>query len=95
MTETRSDGFNLLYLVNKYMDLWKENEDEISYKAKAEKYAKITSKTIISSGSDTSSYGQNAYFYDAAEGLLTASILLVSEFCPKGSYWSQMKKAGN
>jgi type IV secretion system protein VirD4 len=82
---TRSDGFNLLYLVNKYMDFWKENEDEISYKAKAEKYAKITSKTIISSGSDTSSYGQNAYFYDAAEGLLTASILLVSEFCPKGT----------
>jgi hypothetical protein len=37
------------------------------------------------SGSDTSSYGQNAYFYDAAEGLLTASILLVSEFCPKGT----------
>ena len=26
---TRSDGFNLLYLVNKYMDFWKENEDEI------------------------------------------------------------------
>ena len=25
--------------------------------------------------------GQNAYFYDAAEGLLTATILLVSEFC--------------
>ncbi len=26
-------------------------------------------------------YGQNAYFYDAAEGLLTATILLVAEFC--------------
>ena len=25
--------------------------------------------------------GKNAYFYDAAEGLLTAAILLVSEFC--------------
>lgn len=25
--------------------------------------------------------GQNAYFYDAAEGLLTATILLVAEFC--------------
>jgi type IV secretion system protein VirD4 len=24
---------------------------------------------------------QNAYFYDAAEGLLTATILLVAEFC--------------
>lgn len=80
---TKSDGFNLLHLVNKYMDLWKENTDNLSYKAKAEKYAKITSKTIISSGGDNASYGQNAYFYDAAEGLLTSAILLVSEFCSK------------
>ncbi len=80
---TKSDGFNLLHLVNKYMDLWKENTDNLSYKAKAEKYAKITSKTIISSGGDNASYGQNAYFYDVAEGLLTSAILLVSEFCPK------------
>ena len=64
---TKSDGFNLLHLVNKYMDLWKENSDNLSYKAKAEKYSKITSKTIISSGGDNASYGQNAYFYDAAE----------------------------
>lgn len=80
---TKSDRFNLLHLVNKYMDLWKENTENLSYKAKAEKYAKITSKTIISSGGDNASYGQNAYFYDAAEGLLTSAILLVSEFCPK------------
>lgn len=80
---TKSDGFNLLHLVNKYMDLWKEDTENLSYKAKAEKYAKITSKTIISSGGDNASYGQNAYFYDAAEGLLTSAILLVSEFCPK------------
>ena len=80
---TKSDGFNLLRLVNKYMDLWKENTENLSYKAKAEKYAKITSKTIISSGGDNASYGQNAYFYDAAEGLLTSAILLVSEFSPK------------
>ena len=51
------------------------------YKAKAEKYAKIISKTIILSGMDAASFGQNAYFYDAAEGLLTAAILLVAEFC--------------
>ena len=51
------------------------------YKAKAEKYAKIISKTIILSGMEGGNFGQNAYFYDAAEGLLTASILLVSEFC--------------
>ena len=30
---------------------------------------------------DAASFGQNAYFYDAAEGLLTATILLVAEFC--------------
>ena len=80
---TKSDGNNLLHLVNKYMDLWKENPDNLAYKAKAEKYAKIISKTIIMSGMDGASFGQNAFFYDAAEGLLTASILLVAENCGK------------
>jgi type IV secretion system protein VirD4 len=78
---TKSDGNNLLHLVNKYMDLWKENPENLAYKAKAEKYAKIISKTIIMSGMDGASFGQNAFFYDAAEGLLTASILLVAEYC--------------
>ena len=78
---TRSNGNNLLNLVNKYMDLFKANPHELVYKAKAEKYAKIISKTIILSGMDAASLGQNAYFYDAAEGLLTATILLVAEFC--------------
>ena len=77
----RSHGNNLLHLVNKYMDLYAEHPDMIAYKAKSEKYAKIIAKTIILSGMDAGSFGQNAYFYDAAEGLLTASILLVSEFC--------------
>ena len=77
----RSHGNNLLHLVNKYMDLYAEHPKTIAYKAKAEKYAKIIAKTIILSGMDAGSFGQNAYFYDAAEGLLTASILLVSEFC--------------
>ena len=78
---TRSNGNNLLHLVNKYMDMYQENPDQLVYKAKCEKYAKIISKTIILSGMDASSFGQNAYFYDAAEGLLTATILLVAEFC--------------
>ena len=77
---TQSNGNNLLHLVNKYMDLYQAN-GELIYKAKAEKYAKIISKTIILSGMDAASFGQNAYFYDAAEGLLTATILLVAEFC--------------
>ena len=78
---TRSNGNNLLHLVNKYMDLYKKYPNELAYKAKAEKYAKIISKTIILSGMDAASFGQNAYFYDAAEGILTATILLVAEFC--------------
>lgn len=77
---TRSNGNNLLHLVNKYMDLY-QSEKKLLYKAKAEKYAKIIAKTIILSGMDAASFGQNAYFYDAAEGLLTATILLVAEFC--------------
>ena len=78
---TRSNGNNLLHLVNKYMDKYKAEPHKLVYKAKAEKYAKIISKTIILSGMDAASFGQNAYFYDAAEGILTATILLVAEFC--------------
>jgi len=76
----RSHGNNLLHLVNKYMDLYKKNGN-VEHKAKAEKYAKIISKTIILSGMEAGNFGQNSYFYDSAEGLLTASILLVAEFC--------------
>lgn len=77
----QSDSFNMLSMVNKYMDLYAENK-QLSDKAKAEKYAKITAKTIIYSGEgDASSYGQNAFFYDAAEGLLTSVILLIAEYC--------------
>ena len=80
---TRSDGDNILQLVNRYMDAYLKNPENISLKAKAEKYAKITAKTIISSsGEDSASYGQNAFFYDAAEGLLTSVILLIAEYCP-------------
>jgi type IV secretion system protein VirD4 len=80
---TRSDGNNMLHLVNKYMDAYLRDEENLSYKARAEKYAKITAKTIVNSGGlDSGNYGQNAFFYDAAEGLLTATILLIAEFCP-------------
>jgi type IV secretion system protein VirD4 len=78
---TRSDENNLLHLINKYMDLCKANPDNLAAKAKAEKYAKILAKTLINTGSD-SNYGQNQFFYDAAEGLLTAMFLLVAEYLP-------------
>ena len=79
---TRSDGNNLLHLVNKYMDLYREDNTNYSAKAKAEKYAKIISKTIISTDGNNAAMGQNAFFYDAAEGLLTSVILLIAEFLP-------------
>lgn len=80
---TCSDGDNILTLVNKYMDEYLVNPKNLAAKAKAEKYAKITAKTIIcSDGAQASSYGQNAFFYDAAEGLLASVILLIAEFCP-------------
>lgn len=78
-----SDGNNMLHLVNKYMDLYKQDKTNIAIKAKTEKYAKIIAKTIIfSDGGDASSYGQNSFFYDSAEGLLTSVILIVAELCP-------------
>ncbi len=78
-----SDGNNMLHLVNKYMDIYKQERSNVAMKAKTEKYAKIIAKTIIfSDGADATSYGQNSFFYDSAEGLLTSVILIVSEFCP-------------
>lgn len=81
---TRSDENNILHLVNKYMDLYLYDKNNLSAKAKAEKYAKITAKTIINiGGGDSSNYGQNAFFYDSAEGLLASVILLLAEFGEK------------
>lgn len=74
----------MLHLVNKYMDVYLKDKNDLSAKAKAEKYAKITAKTIISiGGADSSAMGQNAFFYDAAEGLLASLILLIAEFGEK------------
>ena len=81
---TRSDENNILHLVNKYMDIYLNDPSNLSAKAKAEKYAKITAKTIINiGGGDSSNYGQNAFFYDSAEGLLASVILLLAEFGEK------------
>lgn len=81
---TRSDENNILHLVNKYKDIYLKDRNNPSAKAKAEKYAKITAKTIINiGGGDSAAYGQNAFFYDAAEGLLSSIILLLAEFGEK------------
>ena len=79
---TRSDGFSFLTLVNHYIDKARKEPNDLASKAKAEKYAKILAKTIINPEGDASQYGENAFFYDSAEGLLTAIVLLLAEFVP-------------
>jgi type IV secretion system protein VirD4 len=64
------------------MDQNMDNPDDIGAKAKAEKYAKILAKTIVNPDGSGTDRGQNAYFYDAAEGLLAAVVLLLAEFLP-------------
>lgn len=74
-----SGAYNMVHLVNKYYDLYRTTGNT-SYQAKAERYAKITAKTIVRlKGFDGG--GQNAFFYDAAEGLIASVILIVAEFC--------------
>ena len=89
---TRSDGNNFLALVNQYVDISEKDPTNIAAKAKAEKYAKILAKTIISPDGDSSSRGQNAFFYDAAEGLLTSVILLLAEFLPPREIDGEMRE---
>ena len=77
---TRSDGANMLHLISKYADQCKTNPKDLRVRSKMEKYAKICAKTVIQAGGD-GDRGQNAYFYDAAEGLLASLLMLVAEFC--------------
>ena len=77
---TKSDGYNLLTLINHYMDVCRREPTNLAARAKAEKYAKILSKTIINP--DGENFAQNQYFYDAAEGVLTAVVLLLAEYLP-------------
>ena len=79
---TRSDGFNFLTLMNHYMDIARKHPENLAARARAEKYAKILAKTIINPDGDAAQYGENAFFYDSAEGLLTAIVLLLAEFAP-------------
>ena len=76
---TCSDGFNFMTLVNHYMDRAKRGPNDLTAKAKAENYAKILVKTIISP-EGSSQYGDNAFFYESAEGVLAAIVMLLAEF---------------
>ncbi|MCR3758919.1 type IV secretory system conjugative DNA transfer family protein [Clostridium felsineum] len=78
----RSDKYNLMQLVNKYMDIYRaqpETQMGLISEAKAQKYAKIISVSIIESAGFKGG-GDNSYFYDSAEGIITSSILLIAEY---------------
>ena len=76
---TRSDGFNFLTLMNHYMDIARMHPENLAARACAENYAKILAKTIISP-EGSSQYGDNAFFYESAEGVLAAIVMLLAEF---------------
>lgn len=42
---TKSDGFNLLHLVNKYMDAFQARSENLLFKAKAERYTRAMLST--------------------------------------------------
>lgn len=79
----RSYCFNLLNNVNVHMDKYlsaaSEREKLISY-ARAERYAKILSQSIVNSVDVDSKSDTSSYFNETAQGLLTGIILLVSEY---------------
>ena len=87
---TRSDGYNLLTLINYYMDVCRKEPTNLAARAKAEKYAKILSKTVINP--DGENFAQNQYFYDAAEGVLTAVILLLAEYLPPKRIYGELRE---
>ena len=80
---TRSDGNNLLTLINRYMDT-SFHEHSIEAYGKAENLASILAHSIIAPKGDEDR-GQNDYFYKAAEGVVASVILLLAEFLPPDS----------
>ncbi len=80
----QSSHYNMLYQLNYAMDKYKET-GKSSWLGKAEKNAKIISKAIISAGIKSGSdMGSNQYFYDSAEGIITAILLILAEYGEKG-----------
>ena len=78
----KSSSYNFLYLVNKYIDRYKET-GSLSDIAMAEGYAKNIADNIIHMDGFKNA-GQNQFFYTSAEGVIAGVTLLVSEFAQEG-----------
>ncbi len=81
---TESDTYNLMSLVNKYMDRFKQT-GSVDDKARAEKQAHMVAKSIITGGVDMANMGANSFFYEASESLLTSAIMILSEYGDDGT----------
>ena len=79
-----SDTYNLMSLVNKYMDQYKRT-GSVNDKARAEKQARMVAKSIITGGVDMDNMGANSFFYEASEALLTSAIMILSEYGEPGT----------
>ena len=79
-----SDTYNLMSLVNKYMDRYR-NTGSVDDKARAEKQARMVAKSIITGGVDMADMGANSFFYEASESLLTSAIMILSEYGDPGT----------
>ena len=77
---TRSDGYNLMTLINRYMDK-ALREASIEAYGKVENLINILAHSIISPKGEERR-GQNDYFYKAAEGVVASVLLLLAEFLP-------------
>lgn len=87
---TRSHGNNLLHLVNKYMDLYKAEPEQLVYKARAEKYAKIISKTIIQSFAQL----EKNYGKDGADVIIdNTQLTIFGGFAPNSTSAEVLSKA--
>ena len=80
----RSYPINILYSVNREIDAWRRSESE-DQKAKhygaAERYAKTLSDAIVNLVPRNGG-GDNQFFIDTAQNMITGFILLVSLYAP-------------
>lgn len=86
-----SHQYNLMNNVNKFIDKSKAastSDGRILAQAQAEKYAKVLAQSIVNNTAVpvTGSSEGSQYFNETSEGLITAIILIVSEYKYDGSH---------
>lgn len=81
---SRSYPINVMYAVNREIDAWKDSqttEEKARHYGAAERYAKTLADAIINL-SPRGNGGDNQFFIDTAQNMITGFILLVSLYAP-------------